>query len=84
MQNFEAKYPSDPRPVLKQRLQAILGITSDVDYTAELKDGNKGKKVFVNPDYEKKPAEWKLALRAGKTASDAVRAAAQQWLKELN
>jgi hypothetical protein len=84
MQNFEAKYPSDPRPLLKQRLQEILSITADVDYTAELKEGNKGKKVFVNPDYEKKPAEWKLAFRAGKDATDAVRAAAQQWLKELN
>jgi hypothetical protein len=84
MQNFEAKYPSDPKPVLKQRLQEILSITADVDYAAELREGNKGEKVFVNADYEKKPSEWKLAFRAGKTATDAVRAAAQQWLKELN
>ena len=84
MQNFEAKYPSDPKPLLKQRLQDILTITADVDYAAEFKEGPKGKKVFVNPIYEQKPAEWKLAFRAGKPATDAVRAAAQQWLKELN
>ena len=84
MQNFEAKYPSDPKPVLKQRLQDILNITADVDYTAELKSGDKGLKLFVNPEYEKKPLEWKLAYRAGKSATDAIRAAAQQWLKELN
>jgi hypothetical protein len=84
MQNFEAKYPSDPKPILKQRLQEILTITADVDYSAELKNGDNGKKVFVNPDYEKKPAEWKLAFRTGKTATDAVRVAAQQWLNELN
>jgi hypothetical protein len=84
MQNFEAKYPSDPKPLLKQRLQDILTITADVDYAAELKEGSKGTKVFVNPVYEQKKAEWKLAFRAGKPATDAVRAAAQQWLKELN
>ena len=84
MQNFEAKYPSDPKPILMQRLQEILTITADIDYSAELKDGNNGNKVFVNSTYEKKSAEWKLAFRAGKAATDAVRAAAQQWLNELN
>jgi hypothetical protein len=84
MQNFDAKYPSDPKPVLKQRLQDILNITADVDYAAELKNGDKGMKIFVNPEYERKPAEWKMAFRAGKATTDAIRAAAQQWLKELN
>jgi hypothetical protein len=84
MQNFEAKYPSNPKLVLKQRLQDILNITADVDYAAELKDGDKGKKIFVNPEYERKPTEWKLAFRSGKAATDAVRAAAQQWLNELD
>ena len=84
MQNFDAKYPSDPKPVLKQRLQDILNITADVDYAAELKNGDKGTKIFVNPEYERKPAEWKMAFRAGKATTDAIRMAAQQWLKELN
>jgi hypothetical protein len=84
MKKFEATYPTDAKVLLKKRLQEMIDITADVDYTAELKEGYKGKKVFVNPTYEKKPAEWKLAFRAGKSATDAVRAAAQQWLKELN
>jgi hypothetical protein len=83
-QKFEAEHPEDPQVLIKKRLQQILDVTADVDYAAELKEGYKGKKVFVNPVYEKKPAEWKLAFRAGKAATDAVRAAAQQWLKELN
>ena len=83
MKNFDAKYPSDPKPMLKQRLQEILNITADVDYAAETKAGENGLKVFVNPAYERKPLEWKLAFRAGKPATDAVRAAAEQWLKEL-
>ena len=58
-------------------------MTEDVDYSAELKAGDNGLKIFVNPAYERKPAEWKLAYRAGKPATDALRAAAEKWLKEL-
>lgn len=82
LQKFNAMYPEDMNLMLKKRLQEILAYTEDVDYAAELKE-QYGKKVFVNPVYEKKPAEWKLAYRAGKEATDAVRAAAQQWLTEL-
>ncbi|HUR10324.1 MAG TPA: hypothetical protein VM012_03095 [Flavitalea sp.] len=83
MEKFSLQYPEDPKELLKKRLQEMLTITAEVDYDAELKDVNKFK-MFVNPDYEKKPKEWKLAFRAGQAATDAVRAAAQQWLKELN
>jgi hypothetical protein len=82
-QEFLSEYPEDPKALLKKRLQAILDITADVDYVAALTEAN-GIKYFVNPDYEKKPSEWKLAFRAGKAATDAVRSAAKQWLKELN
>jgi hypothetical protein len=79
---FDTEFPEDPKPLLKKRLQQMLEITENVDYTADLQD--KGKyKIFVNPEYEKKPKEWKLAYRAGKETTDAVRSAAQQWLKEL-
>ena len=82
VQKFNAMYPEDMNEMLKKRLQEILDYTEDVDYAAELKE-QYGKKVFVNPLYEKKPAEWKLAYRSGKEATDAVRAAARQWLNEL-
>jgi hypothetical protein len=84
IQKFETRYPEDPQILLKKRLQEVLDITADVDYAAELKEGYQGKKVFVNPAYEKKPAEWKLAFRAGKPVTDAVRKAAQEWLSKLN
>ncbi|HEY0680164.1 MAG TPA: hypothetical protein VGD17_17890 [Chitinophagaceae bacterium] len=83
MQKFETEYPENPQPIIKKRLQQILDITADVDYEAELKEAY-GKKVFVNPVYEKKPMEWKLAYRSGKAATDAVRAFAEKWMKELN
>ena len=83
VEKFNTKLPEDPAVLIKRRLEEILAITADVDYSAELKEGYKGKKVFVNPLYEKKPKDWKLAYRAGKTTTDAVRAAAEKWLKEL-
>jgi len=86
MKNFEQKYPEDPQLLIKRRLEEILNITADVDYAAELKETEwKGKKwkVFVNAAYERKPKEWKLAFRAGKPVTDAVRAAAEKWLKEF-
>ena len=82
VQRFNAKYPEDPKQLLKKRLQEILAMTATVDYAAEVKEMNK-KMVFVNPVYERKPADWKLAYRAGKVTTDAVRAAAQKWLDEL-
>ena len=83
LEKFNTKLPEDPAVLIKRRLEEILAITADVDYGGELKDGYKGKKVFVNPLYEKKPKDWKLAYRAGKPTTDAVRAAAENWLKEL-
>ncbi|MFL5789686.1 MAG: hypothetical protein ACJ748_16615 [Flavisolibacter sp.] len=86
LKDFEQKYPEDPQLLIKRRLEEILNTTSDVDYTAELKETEwKGKKwlVFINPDYEKKSKEWKLAFRAGKPVTDAVRSAAENWLKEF-
>ncbi len=83
MKKFDAAWPADPKVMIKRRLQTMLDITADVDYSAETKQVDKFKK-FVNPDYEAKPKEWKLAYRAGKPATDALRAIAQKWLQELN
>ena len=83
MQKYVTAWPEDSKLLIKKRLQEILDVTADVDYNAETKVGDKGIKTFVNPQYEKKSKEWKLAFRAGKPATNAVRAAAQQWLKEL-
>jgi hypothetical protein len=82
MLKLEADYPSNPEYFIRKRLQEILAITADVDYNAELRE-DKTLKKFVNPDYEKKPAEWKLAFRAGKETTDAVRSQAEKWIKEI-
>ncbi|HEY0356879.1 MAG TPA: hypothetical protein VGC29_11770 [Flavisolibacter sp.] len=82
LKDFEEKYPADYKVTLKKRLQQVLEISSTVDYNAELTE-RFNKKVFVNPEYEKKPKSWKLAYRAGKETTDLVRAEAEKWLKEL-
>jgi len=82
LQKLDADYPPNPQDMIKKRLQQILDVTADVDYSAELKEAGQFK-VFVNPLYEKKPKEWKLAFRAGKETTDAVRAIAQRWLLEI-
>jgi len=82
MNALDKKYPENPQVLIKRRLQEILDITADVDYDAQIDHGKKYD-VFVNPAYEKKSKDWKLAFRAGKTATDAVRAAAQKWIMEI-
>ena len=82
IERWEKEYPADSKQIVKQRLQKFLDITADVDYNAELKE-KYGKKVFVNPDYERKQQEWKMAFRSGKEVTETARAFVQQWMTEL-
>jgi hypothetical protein len=80
---WEKKFPAgDPKPLLKLRLKEFLDVTNNVDYSARLVK-KADAMVFVNPAYENKDGRWKTAFRAGKEATEAARAIAQQWLKEL-
>lgn len=83
LQEWEKEYPADYKLMIKARLETFLQLTADVDYNAALKEEYR-KKKFVNPAYEKKPAEWKMAYRAGKPAVDAARSFAKTWLTELH
>ena len=60
----------------------FLDATADVAYDAQLVEKDT-KKVFANQAQEGKPAEWKMAFRAGKPATEAARAFAQKWLTDL-
>ena len=75
---WEKEYPADSKVLLKSRLQQFLRETADVDYAAKLNGGR-----FVDPRYEAKSSEWKLAFRAGKEPTGKARAFAQSWLTEL-
>ncbi|MBS2026410.1 MAG: hypothetical protein JST54_00780 [Deltaproteobacteria bacterium] len=78
----DAKYPADPKPLIKGALQRFLDGTSDVDFNAKVADAG-GHKVFESDDYERKPELWKRAFRAGPEATQAARKIATEWLKEL-
>lgn len=82
MKEFEKTYPADPRTLVALRLRHFLEATGDIAYNAKLVERDK-KMVFSDEIYEGKPAEWKMAFRAGKPATDAARAFAQKWLADL-
>lgn len=70
----------DPKAALQKALQHALKVTDGIDYAALLKTQH-GKRVFVNADYENKPAEWKMGFRAGRDATEAARAVLRDLLK---
>lgn len=82
LKEFEKVYPADPRSLIAKRLHHFLDSTKDINYAAQLVDKDK-KKVFADPALEARPAEWKMAFRAGKPAVDAARTFAQSWLADL-
>lgn len=82
MAKWETNYPADHRLLIKKRLQKFVDIAKTVDFSAELKDVN-GKKIFVNPEYERKSSEWKQIFRAGKAVIDPTVDFAQQWIREI-
>jgi hypothetical protein len=82
LSTWETKYPADVKSFVKARLQQLLAITKDVDFNAQLTERN-GRRYFANAAYEHKNGNWKMAFRAGKEVTTAVRAFVQQWLTEL-
>jgi hypothetical protein len=82
MQQWEESMPENPLTLVKKRLEQMLEITKDVDFDAALTE-KYGRKVFVNPTYERKHANWKFAFRAGKELTATVRAFAEKWVSEI-
>lgn len=80
---WEKEYPADHLLMVKARLKLFLQTTEDVDFNAALREEYRIKK-FVNPVYEQKSAEWKMAFRSGKPVVETARSFAKQWLTELN
>ena len=82
LQEWENKYPSNHLLFVKQRLLRFLEETKDIDFSAALTVKN-NKKIFVNPDYERKGSYWKMGFRAGKEVVEPARTFVQQWLNEI-
>ena len=82
LKQWQQNFPVDASPVLARRLRDFLAQTADVDFDAKLATRD-GTKYFASPQDESKPAQWKMAYRAGRDATTAARAAASAWLKVL-
>lgn len=80
--DWNTKYPSNPLLFVKKRLEEFLNATKDIDFTAELTERN-GKKIFVNPEYERKNNRWKMAFRAGREVVEPARDFVQKWFAEM-
>jgi hypothetical protein len=74
--------PKDPKVNLRKALQHFLAVTDGVDYGAALSFQD-GRKFFVNKTFEAKPAEWKMAYRAGRDASEGARSYVRAWMAEM-
>lgn len=77
-------WPENVNVLVAKRLRGFLEMTSGIDYAAKLRARSDGRKVFVDPALESKPALWKLCFRAGKPTVDAARSAAERWLGEVS
>lgn len=80
---WEKEYPASVNVLIKKRLEDYLALSVSVDYNAQLTTNQYNKKIFVNPDYERKSAAWKACFRAGKDVNDQLRVFVAEWLKEL-
>lgn len=83
LKEWEANYPANQLLYVKKRLQQFMTETEGIDFTAELAVKN-GKKVFVNPNYERKGNRWKMGFRAGKEVVETARSIVQVWIEEIN
>jgi hypothetical protein len=82
MKHWQDDYPADYNVLLGRRLHAFLTTSSTVNFDAKVVTRD-GARVFEDPQFEEKPSEWKMCYRAGREATQAARAAATQWLKEI-
>jgi hypothetical protein len=83
LKKWEKEYPATADAMIKSTLKYFLDLSATVDFSAKLKKGQDDKMIFVNPEYENKPSDWKYIYRSGKESTDAARAIATQWLGEM-
>jgi hypothetical protein len=70
------------QPNLKKKLLAFVSTVKTVDFQAATTMKG-GKRVFVNPAYERRDDLWKLLYRLGPGGANAAAQVAQQWAAEL-
>jgi hypothetical protein len=84
LKEWAESYPESTDWMIRDRLNYFLELSETVDFNAKLEKSKYGQMVFINPDYENMPSDWKLVFRAGRESVEAARKLASQWLQELN
>ena len=84
LSEWEKQYPQNPNAMVQRWLSEFLEVSKDIKFDAKLIDGDGGKKMFAETQYERKSSQWKMCFRAGRQTIDASRMFAEQWLTELN
>ncbi len=69
---FEKRFPSDPKPLIADRLRQFLDETRNFPFEAKLVPGKGGKFRFADSQLEAKPFTWKLCYRAGREPVEAL------------
>jgi hypothetical protein len=80
---WEKDYPTTPNAIVRKWLTEFLDVSKDVDYNAQLIDGEYGRKLFAKTEYERKDGNWKMCFRAGKETVETGRTLAKQWIGEI-
>jgi hypothetical protein len=81
----DERYPSDPQVIDARRLREFLKETADANFSAKtlsLTGGVDGI-VMVERADQKRSWLWQEAVIVGREATTAARAAAEEWLKEI-
>ena len=79
---WEKEYPASPTALIRKKLEEAVSIIESVDFDAATTVNKYGKRIFDNPEYEKKSKKWKACYRAGKEVCDEVKLFIKNWLKE--
>ena len=79
---WEKEYPASPTALIRKKLEEAVSIIESVDFDATTTVNKYGKRIFDNPEYEKKSKKWKACYRAGKELCDEVKLFIKNWLKE--
>jgi hypothetical protein len=83
MKGWTRDYPADQQVWIARQLRTFLDATTDVDFTVELRFFE-GLPFTDDPKYKGKVNwQWAESAHAGREATMAARAAAEQWLKEI-
>ena len=83
LDQYEKRYPADPKVLIASRLRGFLELSDDIPYNAELVPGDGGKMKFADSQFEANSQQWKMCYRAGKEPVEAARALAMEWLEQL-